>query len=122
MLTAAIDDDTRESREILEQKLILENHFDVFSEVQHETSDVTVGILDQNALLCLESSTDLGVLQPQQKKSTNLHYIALREGLLDLSQLFIHDKTDNFLYRSRWAHLHIVVELWNGPISDLHSH
>lgn len=52
-------------------------------------------------LLCLEFSAPLGVIDPTTSKSATLNFIAVQEGLLVLSNLFLFDEYSRAYYRLR---------------------
>ncbi len=51
------------------------------------------------ALLCLEPAVSLGEVPPRESHSVALHFIALREGLLTLSNLFLLETNAHIYYR-----------------------
>mmetsp|Transcript_29286 Transcript_29286/g.41223 ORF Transcript_29286/g.41223 Transcript_29286/m.41223 type:complete len:599 (+) Transcript_29286:1-1797(+) len=53
---------------------------------------------DQPPIICLQKSIYIGTLKPRSTVSTNVKFIALREGLYNLDNLVLHDGTADKTY------------------------
>ncbi len=53
---------------------------------------------DQPPIICLQKSIYIGTLKPHSTVSTNVKFIALREGLYNLDNLVLHDGTADKTY------------------------
>jgi hypothetical protein len=60
----------------------------------HELLDTS-----ESSILCLETNISLGVIQPNNGADATLHFLPLREGLLELNNIFLHDEEENAYYR-----------------------
>ena len=67
--------------------------------VSSSSSSSTSSSLSVSSLVCLETCLSLGVIPPQSDRSVTLHYLALREGLLALSTMFLFDPTTQIYYK-----------------------
>jgi hypothetical protein len=54
---------------------------------------------DDLALVCLETSLNLGMVPAQSSKYFHLHLLAIKEGLLELPNIFLVDTISNSAYR-----------------------
>lgn len=72
---------------------------DAQSSQSQPSTSLSASSLSLSSLVCLETSLPLGVIPPQSDRSVTLHYLALREGLLALSTLFLFDPATHIYYR-----------------------
>jgi hypothetical protein len=54
--------------------------------------------LSENDIMCMETTVHVGRIEPHHSQSASMHFLALREGLLAINNLYMCDER-NQLYR-----------------------